>query len=100
VNEEFFVVVSEKTVRLVSSVVFGAETPVNIWKDGLVFEAYYAEDTAAYSYLPLSRGCEVEHKGVYTLLVHFQLKSMVTFCFIQCNYWTLSCPFFRKSELL
>jgi len=53
VYEEFFVVVSEKSVGLVSSVVLGAETPVNAWEDWLVFEAYYAEDTAAYSYYPL-----------------------------------------------
>ena len=78
-NEEFLVVVSEKTVRLVSSVVLSAETPVNAWEDWLVFATYYAEDTADYFYFPLSRGCEVEREGVYTLLVHFQLKSMVTF---------------------
>lgn len=84
-NEEFLVVVGEKTVRLMSSVVLGAETPVNEWEDWLVFEAYYAEDAAAYFYFPLSRGGEVEREGVYTLLVHFQLKSMVTFCFVQCN---------------
>ena len=30
-NEEFLVVVGEKTVRLMSSVVLGAETPVNEW---------------------------------------------------------------------
>jgi hypothetical protein len=35
--------------RLVSSVILGAETPVNEWENGLVFETYYAEDTAAYS---------------------------------------------------
>ncbi len=39
---------SEEAVRLVSSVVLGAETPVNVREDWLVFEAYYAEDTAAY----------------------------------------------------
>jgi hypothetical protein len=56
VNEEFFVVVREESVGLVSSVVLGAETPVYAWEDWLVFEVYYAEDTAAYSYFPLSRG--------------------------------------------
>ena len=55
-NVEFFVVVCEESVGLVSSVVLGAETPVNAWEDGLVLEAYYAEDTAAYVYFPLSRG--------------------------------------------
>jgi hypothetical protein len=34
---------------LVSSVILGAETPVNVWENGLVFEAYCAEDAAAYS---------------------------------------------------
>ena len=53
-NEKFFVVVSEKTVGLVSSVVLGAETPINVWEDWLIFEVYYAEDTAAYFYFPLS----------------------------------------------
>ena len=52
-NEEFLVVVSEEPVGLVSSVVLRAETPVYAWEDGLVFEAYYAEDTAAYSYFSL-----------------------------------------------
>ena len=55
-NVEFLVVVGEESVGLVSSVVLGAEPPVNAWEDGLGFEAYYAEDTAAYSYIPLSRG--------------------------------------------
>ena len=55
-NEEFLVIVGEEPVGLMPSVVLGAETPVNAWEDGLVFEAYYAEDTAAYSYFPLSRG--------------------------------------------
>ncbi len=41
-------VVSEEAVGLVSSVVLGAETAVNIWKYGLLFEVYCAEDTAAY----------------------------------------------------
>ncbi len=39
----------QEAMRLVPAVVFGAETPVNIWKNGLVLEAYYAEDAAAYS---------------------------------------------------
>ena len=34
--------------RLVASVVLGAETPVHVWKDWLFFEVYCAEDTAAY----------------------------------------------------
>ena len=59
-NVEFPVIVGEEPVGLVSSVVLGAETPVNAWEDWLVFEAYCAEDTAAYFYFPLSRGCELE----------------------------------------
>jgi len=45
---KLLVVISEKAVRLVTSMVLGAETPVNVWKDGLVLEVYCAEDTAAY----------------------------------------------------
>jgi hypothetical protein len=37
---------------LVASVVLGAETPVNVWEDGLFFEVYCAEDTAAYFGFP------------------------------------------------
>ena len=33
---------------LVSSMVLGAETPVNIWEDRLVFKVFCSEDTAAY----------------------------------------------------
>jgi hypothetical protein len=47
-NVKFPVVEGEEPVRLVTSVVFGAETPVNVWENGLVFEAYCAKDTAAY----------------------------------------------------
>jgi len=42
-------------VRLVTAVILGAETPVNVWKDRFLFEVNRAEDTAAYfdSLLPL-----------------------------------------------
>jgi hypothetical protein len=33
-------------------VVLGAESPVNVWKYGLLFEVYCAEDTAAYFGFP------------------------------------------------
>ena len=33
---------------MVSSMVLGAETPVNIWEDRLVFKVFCSEDTAAY----------------------------------------------------
>jgi len=41
--------------RLVASVILGAETPVNVWEDWFLFEVNRAEDTAAYfdSLLPL-----------------------------------------------
>ena len=54
---------------LVASVVLGAETPVNVWKDWYLFKVYCAEDAAAYfkSLLPT----EKEKKRVYQLLVHF-----------------------------
>jgi hypothetical protein len=50
--------------------VLGAETPVNVWKDGLLLEVYSTKDAAAYfeSLLPC---WEVEKKRVYQLLVHF-----------------------------
>jgi len=35
-----------------TSVVLRAETPVHVWKDGLFFEVYCAEDTAAYFRFP------------------------------------------------
>jgi hypothetical protein len=53
-------VVGEEAVGLVTSVVLGAETPVNVWEDWFLFEVYCAEDTAAYfrSLLPLLRSRE------------------------------------------
>jgi hypothetical protein len=62
--------------RLVTPVVLSAETPVHVWKHGLLFEVYYAKDTAAYleSPQPMLR---VKKKGVYQLLAHFWLKSMM-----------------------
>ena len=41
--------------RLVASVVFGAETPIYIGKDWFVIEIYCSEDTAAYVWFPLNR---------------------------------------------
>jgi len=48
-------VICEEAVGLVSSVVLGAESPVDVWKYGLLFEVYCAKDTAAYfrSLLPM-----------------------------------------------
>jgi hypothetical protein len=41
-------------VRLVAAVVFGAETPVYLWKNWLILEADRAEDAAAYKLFPSS----------------------------------------------
>ena len=48
VNVKLFSVVGEEAVRLVTSVVLGAETPVNVWEDLFIFEIYCPEDAAAY----------------------------------------------------
>ena len=49
---KLFCAVREETVGLVSSVVLGAETPINVWKHVLLFEVYCAKDTAAYFRFP------------------------------------------------
>jgi len=49
---EFSFVVGEEAVRLVSPMVLGSETPVNVWEDGLSVEVYRAEDAAAYFLFP------------------------------------------------
>ncbi len=59
-----------------SSVVLGAETPVNIWKDWLFFIVYCAKDAAAYSWSLLAVNRKVVNKGVYTLLVQISAKTM------------------------
>lgn len=38
----------EEPMRLVASMVLGAETPVNVWEDWFLFEVYCAKDAAAY----------------------------------------------------
>ena len=55
-----FAVIREEAVRLVTSVVLGAETPVNVWEDQFLFEVYRTEDAAAYfgSLLPMVRSRE------------------------------------------
>jgi hypothetical protein len=47
--------------RLVSSVVLGAESPVHVWKHGLLFEVYRTEYAAAYFESLLSR-CDSREK--------------------------------------
>jgi len=60
VNVKLFAVVSEEAVGLVTSVVLGAETPVNVREDRFIFEVYCTEDAAAYfdSLLPMVRSRE------------------------------------------
>jgi hypothetical protein len=48
INVKLFSVVSEKAVGLMTPVVLGAETPVNVWEDLFIFEIYCTEDAAAY----------------------------------------------------
>jgi len=45
---KLLVIVGKKAVRLVASMVLGAETPVNIGENCLVLVVYCAEDAAAY----------------------------------------------------
>ncbi len=53
-NAKLSFVICEEAVGLVTSVVLGAETPVHIWKYGLLFEVYCAKDTATYFCFPSS----------------------------------------------
>ena len=48
INVKLFSVISEKTVGLMTPVVLGAETPVNVWEDRFIFEIYCTEDATAY----------------------------------------------------
>jgi hypothetical protein len=41
-------IVREEAVGLVTPMVLGAETPINIWKYRLVFKVFCSKDTAAY----------------------------------------------------
>ena len=60
-----------------STVIFGAETPVYVWKDWLIIEVYNSKDSAAYVNVPLNPDVlKIKCKGVYTPLVHFKLKVM------------------------
>lgn len=53
-NVKLSFVVGKEAMRLVTSVVLGAESPVNVGKYILFFEVYCAEDTAAYFGFPSS----------------------------------------------
>ncbi len=89
-NVKLFFMVGEEAVGLVSAVVLGAETPVNVWEDWLVIEVYCAEDTAAYSDSPLLRLKSSEKTGLSafsTTLAKFDGKgdfslSISLFCFL------------------
>jgi len=70
VNMKLFVVIREKAVGLMSAMILGAETPINIWKDRLIFKVCCSEDTAAYLLSLLALNGDVVKKGVYQLLVH------------------------------
>ncbi len=48
-----------------ASVILGAETPINVWKDRLVFEVNRAEDSAAYSLFPFCEDERSEKRGLY-----------------------------------
>ncbi len=48
INVKFLLVESEETMRLVSPVILGAKTPVNVRKDRLLFKVYCAEHATAY----------------------------------------------------
>gem|GEM_PF-1661643 len=50
---------------MVTSMVFGSETPINIRKNRLIFIIYYAKDTAAYFRFPSRSkwGCS-ERRGL------------------------------------
>jgi hypothetical protein len=61
---KFFFAVREEPVGLVASVVLGAETPVHVWEDGLFFEVYCAEDTAAYFRFPSADVESREKRGL------------------------------------
>ena len=54
---------------MVSSVVLGSESPVNVWEDGLFFIVYCAKDTAAYFWSLLAVNGDVVKEEVYQLLV-------------------------------
>ena len=70
-----FAVKSEEAVALMSTMVLGAETPIHIWKDRLVFKVFCSEDTAAYllSLLALI-GDASEKRGLSALCTYLVQK--------------------------
>ena len=61
--------------RLMSSVIFCADAPIDIGEDWLFLEVYCPKDTAAYNGFLLVQKALVKN-GAYELLGHFQLKTM------------------------
>ena len=48
VNVKLLVIIGEEAVGLVTPMVLGAETPIDIREDRLAFKVFCSEDTAAY----------------------------------------------------
>jgi hypothetical protein len=64
VNVKLFAVVSEEAMGLMSPMVLGAETPVNVWKNQFPFEVYCTEDTTTYFLFPSSEVRSREKTGL------------------------------------
>lgn len=69
-NVKLSFVVGKEAMRLVTSVVLGAESPVHVWEHGLFLKVNCAEYTAAYFDSP-QLTLTVEKNEVYQLLAHF-----------------------------
>jgi len=61
-------------VGLVASVILGAETPINVWKDRFLFKVYCTEDAAAY-FKSLLLMVKVEKKTGLSVLSTFLIKT-------------------------
>ena len=97
---KFFAIIREKTVRLVTSVVLGAETPVYVLKDGLFFEVYCAKDTAAYFGFP-SADVESREKRGLSAFSTFSAKKHGDFYTIRLKHISETRKnFFSRTETL
>ncbi|MEM3536733.1 MAG: hypothetical protein QXF44_03035 [Candidatus Bathyarchaeia archaeon] len=74
---EFFIVICEEAVGLVTTVVLGSHAPVDVWKYGLLFEVYCAEySTARFE----SSSYEANKDGAYlSVFMTFLTKNYVNF---------------------
>jgi hypothetical protein len=81
---------------LVSSVVLGAETPVHVWKHGLLFEVYCTKDTAAYFRFP-SVNVESREKRDLSAFSTFLAKKHEDFYTLQVKLMdtALSCYYYQ-----